>query len=228
MALKIYRYGPMHPSVARCNHTIAFVMLNVLKEPPSAVSYQEKATVILERVLGMDHPETITAYIQLGQYYELAGEGTKARALLCHARKLCSLAFGPTHPEHAVIDTQIATSLVKAGNTVMALELLGRVVATHSRFRGQNSISVAGAHTLRAKISQVAGNLRGAVVCAKQAYTTYVAAVGESDRRSTESFALLNRLTTDAVHLAKAAQNHVPKKNKPRKRNGQQRSTNSK
>ena len=50
--------------------------------PCAAHRYQEKATVISERVLGRDHWETINNYMHLGQYYFVFRQTDKALAVL--------------------------------------------------------------------------------------------------------------------------------------------------
>ena len=56
-------YGPMHPEIVQCLRLIA--RLNYLMEDyHDAVSYQQKAVLMSERVNGIDHPTTITDYVR--------------------------------------------------------------------------------------------------------------------------------------------------------------------
>ena len=54
----------------------------MLNDMPKALSNQHKATLILERVLGVDHPETITAYINLALHSHANSQPAVALRLL--------------------------------------------------------------------------------------------------------------------------------------------------
>jgi len=54
----------------------------VLNSPVKALANQHKATLILERVLGVDHYETISAYINLALYCHTAGQSLPALRFL--------------------------------------------------------------------------------------------------------------------------------------------------
>lgn len=54
----------------------------MLSEPVNALSNQHKATLILERVLGVDHPDTIASYINLALYCHASNQSVSALRLL--------------------------------------------------------------------------------------------------------------------------------------------------
>lgn len=55
-------YGPMHSETAACSRLLG--RLNYLMgDFAEALSYQQKAAIMNERCLGIDHPSTITDYV---------------------------------------------------------------------------------------------------------------------------------------------------------------------
>ena len=77
-----------------------------------ALSYQHKAVLIFERVLGVDHADTITAYINLGLYCHATNQTSAAIRLMYRARYLLLLVFGEGHPEMSTCDTNITLMLM--------------------------------------------------------------------------------------------------------------------
>ena len=59
-------FGAMHPEIAACARLLA--RLNyIMGEYSEALAYQQRAVLMSERVLGVDHPNTITEYVSLLQ-----------------------------------------------------------------------------------------------------------------------------------------------------------------
>ena len=60
-------YGAMHPEIAQCLRMLA--RLNyIMGDHMEAMSCQQKAVLMSERVNGIDHPYTITEYTHLALY----------------------------------------------------------------------------------------------------------------------------------------------------------------
>lgn len=59
-------YGPLHPDIVQCLRLLARINY-VLGEHSEAVSFQQKAVLMSEKVNGIDHPLTITEYV-IGQF----------------------------------------------------------------------------------------------------------------------------------------------------------------
>lgn len=55
-------YGAMHPEIAQCLRMLARLSY-LMGEHAEALSYQQKAVLMSERVNGIDHPNTITEYV---------------------------------------------------------------------------------------------------------------------------------------------------------------------
>ncbi len=77
-----------------------------------ALSYQHKAALIFERVLGVDHPDTITSYINLALYCHATNQTSAAMRLMYRARYLLLLLYGEGHPELGTCDSNIALMLL--------------------------------------------------------------------------------------------------------------------
>ncbi len=60
-------YGAMHPEIAQCLRMLA--RLNyIMGDHAEALSFQQKAVLMSERVNGIDHPYTVTEYVHLALY----------------------------------------------------------------------------------------------------------------------------------------------------------------
>jgi hypothetical protein len=104
-AMNIYQqvYGAIHEDLGTIFRLLARIHF-LMEDMPQAISYQKKATVVCERALGIDHPETIVAYVHLGLYCQSAGQVSIALRLMYRARYLTLLAYGEGHPDLATID----------------------------------------------------------------------------------------------------------------------------
>ena len=65
-ALNIFNqvYGPLHPEIVICYRTIARIHY-LADDAAQAVSFQKKAVIVSERINGIDHPETMVAYVRM-------------------------------------------------------------------------------------------------------------------------------------------------------------------
>ena len=60
-------------------------------EAAVALSFQHKAVLVYERVLGVDHPETLTSYINLAIYCHNTNQTSVALRLMYRARYLLTV-----------------------------------------------------------------------------------------------------------------------------------------
>ena len=74
-------YGPIHEDIGNCYRNIAKI-LHASNELVQALTYQHKATLVYERAMGADHPETIAAYINLALFCHYTGQNGTALLLL--------------------------------------------------------------------------------------------------------------------------------------------------
>lgn len=130
----------------------------ILNDVTNAFNNQHKATLILERVLGVDHPETITAYINLALHSNASNQPATALRLLyrsvmwllcCRsdvsgdvtmmsfsfrARYLILLVFGEDHPEMATCDSNIAIILHSVKDYKNSLSFLLNALVIHKKW----------------------------------------------------------------------------------------------
>ena len=55
-------YGPLHPDIVVCYRAIARIHY-LADDAAQAVAFQKKAVIVAERIYGIDHPETLVAYV---------------------------------------------------------------------------------------------------------------------------------------------------------------------
>ena len=60
----------MHPEIAACCRLLA--RLNyIMGDYGEAMSYEQRAVLMSERVLGIDHPNTITEYVSFCEFHTI-------------------------------------------------------------------------------------------------------------------------------------------------------------
>ncbi|VDN97985.1 unnamed protein product [Rodentolepis nana] len=151
-------YGPLHEDIGACNRILARLSY-VLGTRHNALQYQTQATLICERVLGVDHPSTAAEYASsafpiascffvilkyddlshLAHYCFANNNFTAAMNALCRARYLAVLCHGPIHPEIAQIDVNLGLLLQVGRQFVPSVEFLENA----HRFHGETSLKVA-------------------------------------------------------------------------------------
>ncbi|VDQ01648.1 unnamed protein product [Trichobilharzia regenti] len=116
-------YGPLHPDIGACNRLLARLSY-VMGEHQAALLFQHRATMISERVHGIDNPNTATEYIHFSLYCFACGHISTALQLLYRARYIAILCHGECHPEITQIDTNIGLMLQLVGELDLALVFL--------------------------------------------------------------------------------------------------------
>ena len=196
-------YGLMHEGVADCYRHLA-VIFTQAEQFEFAVSYQEKAMLTSESVRGRDHPETIRDIIFLGQYLRVINQRDRAITVLRHARDLCSIAVDPLHQEHALLDTYVALCHLEMNRPAQGNLWLDRVLACQIELFGENDIQCAQTNGIKARALSRAGDIRGALSCARAAHAIYSDKLGDSHHKSRDMFASVNRLAAEAVRIQRA------------------------
>ncbi len=134
-------YGAMHPEIAQCLRMLA--RLNyILGDHAEALSFQQKAVLMSERVNGIDHPYTITEYVHLALYCFANSQISTSLKLLYRARYLCLLIVGELHPEVALIDSNIGLILHAVGEYDLSLKFLEKALRLNMQFHGEQSLKV--------------------------------------------------------------------------------------
>ena len=145
-------YGAMHPEIAQCLRMLA--RLNyIMGDHMEAMSCQQKAVLMSERVNGIDHPYTITEYTHLALYCFANTQVSTALKLLYRARYLALLVTGENHPELALIDSNIGLILHAVGEYEISLRFLEKALQLNLTYHGAKSLKVAVSYHLVARYS---------------------------------------------------------------------------
>merc|ERR1712002_352482 len=183
-------YGAMHPEIAQCLRMLA--RLNyIMGDHVEAMSCQQKAVLMSERVNGIDHPYTITEYTHLALYCFANTQVSTALKLLYRARYLALLVTGENHPEVALIDSNIGLILHAVGEYDLSLKFLDK------------ALKVAVSYHLVARTQSCMGDFRSALTNEKETFTIYKTQLGEEHDKTKESGECLRHLTQQAVVLQK-------------------------
>uniref|UniRef100_A0A8C7S5I5 Clustered mitochondria protein homolog n=1 Tax=Oncorhynchus mykiss TaxID=8022 RepID=A0A8C7S5I5_ONCMY len=193
-------YGAMHVEICACLRLLA--RLNyIMGDHHEALSNQQKAVLMSERVLGVEHPNTIQEYMHLALYCFANGQLSTALKLLYRARYLMLMVCGEDHPEMALLDSNIGLVLHGVMEYDLSLRFLENALAINSKYHGPRSLKVALSHHLVARVYESKAEFRSALQQEKEGYTIYKNQVGEAHEKTKESSEYLKYLTQQAVAL---------------------------
>ncbi|XP_023673899.1 clustered mitochondria protein homolog isoform X1 [Paramormyrops kingsleyae] len=193
-------YGAMHVEICACLRLLA--RLNyIMGDHPEALSNQQKAVLMSERVLGIEHPNSIQEYMHLALYCFANGQLSTALRLLYRARYLMLLACGEDHPEMALLDSNIGLVLHGVMEYDLSLRFLENALLINTKYHGPRSLKVALSHHLVARVYESKAEFRSALQHEKEGYTIYKNQVGEAHEKTKESSEYLKTLTQQAVAL---------------------------
>ncbi|XP_009079958.1 PREDICTED: clustered mitochondria protein homolog [Acanthisitta chloris] len=193
-------YGAMHVEICACLRLLA--RLNyIMGDYSEALSNQQKAVLMSERVLGIEHPNTIQEYMHLALYCFANSQLSTALNLLYRARYLMLLVFGEDHPEMALLDNNIGLVLHGVMEYDLSLRFLENALAISSKYHGAKSLKVALSHHLVARVYESKAEFRSALQHEKEGYTIYKNQLGEHHEKTKESSEYLKYLTQQAVAL---------------------------
>ncbi|XP_062328802.1 clustered mitochondria protein homolog isoform X1 [Osmerus eperlanus] len=193
-------YGAMHVEICACLRLLA--RLNyIMGDHAEALSNQQKAVLMSERVLGIEHPNTIQEYMHLALYCFANGQLSTALKLLYRARYLMLMVSGEDHPEMALLDSNIGLVLHGVMEYDLSLRFLENALAINSKYHGPRSLKVALSHHLVARVYESKAEFRSALQHEKEGYTIYKNQVGEAHEKTKESSEYLKYLTQQAVAL---------------------------
>uniref|UniRef100_A0A674MA29 Clustered mitochondria protein homolog n=1 Tax=Takifugu rubripes TaxID=31033 RepID=A0A674MA29_TAKRU len=193
-------YGAMHVEICACLRLLA--RLNyIMGDHPEALSNQQKAVLMSERVLGIEHPNTIQEYMHLALYCFANGQLSTALKLLYRARYLLLLVSGEDHPEMALLDSNIGLVLHGVMEYDLSLRFLENALTINKKYHGPRSLKVALSHHLVARVYESKAEFRSALQHEKEGYTIYKNQMGETHEKTKESSEYLKYLTQQAVAL---------------------------
>ncbi|KAJ0063511.1 hypothetical protein NL108_002680 [Boleophthalmus pectinirostris] len=193
-------YGAMHVEICACLRLLA--RLNyIMGDHAEALSNQQKAVLMSERVLGIEHPNTIQEYMHLALYCFANGQLSTALKLLYRARYLMLLVSGEDHPEMALLDSNIGLVLHGVMEYDLSLRFLENALTINTKYHGPRSLKVALSHHLVARVYESKAEFRSALQHEKEGYTIYKNQMGEVHEKTKESSEYLKYLTQQAVAL---------------------------
>ncbi|WP_328978413.1 tetratricopeptide repeat protein [Streptomyces canus] len=148
-------------------HPVLFRVGNSLLDAglaASATAYWQHMTTSSERLLGDDHPDTLTARGNLATSYQQAGRTSEAIELLEQVVADSQRLRGDDHPETLTARGNLASSYRRAGRTSEAIGLLEQVVADCERLLGEDHPTTLTARGNLASSYWQAGRTREAIV----------------------------------------------------------------
>ncbi len=101
-----------------------------------AVVILERVAADTERLLGPEHPDTLTAQGNLALSYQSAGRTGEAIAILERVAADTEQLLGPEHPHTLTLQGELAASYLAAGRTAEAIAIEERVAADRERLLG--------------------------------------------------------------------------------------------
>ncbi|XP_074199349.1 clustered mitochondria protein homolog isoform X2 [Camelus bactrianus] len=193
-------YGAMHVEICACLRLLARLHY-IMGDYAEALSNQQKAVLMSERVMGIEHPNTIQEYMHLALYCFASSQLSTALSLLYRARYLMLLVFGEDHPEMALLDNNIGLVLHGVMEYDLSLRFLENALAVSTKYHGPKSLKVALSHHLVARVYESKAEFRSALQHEKEGYTIYKTQLGEDHEKTKESSEYLKCLTQQAVAL---------------------------
>ncbi|MBV96923.1 Clustered mitochondria protein, partial [Eschrichtius robustus] len=165
-------YGAMHVEICACLRLLARLHY-IMGDYAEALSNQQKAVLMSERVMGIEHPNTIQEYMHLALYCFASSQLSTALSLLYRARYLTLLVFGEDHPEMALLDNNIGLVLHGVMECDLSLRFLENALAVSTKYHGPKSLKVALSHHLVARVYESKAEFRSALQHEKEGYTIY-------------------------------------------------------
>jgi Tetratricopeptide repeat len=122
----------------RLNAQAVYVLLGLGDSPPAALRAAEEVTSARERILGRDHPDTLTSRDNLANAYHAAGR--TAEAITLHQQNLADRerVLGPDHPDTLTSRNNLANDYQVAGRTAKAITLHQQNLADRQRVLGRD------------------------------------------------------------------------------------------
>uniref|UniRef100_A0A1I7UQN9 Clustered mitochondria protein homolog n=1 Tax=Caenorhabditis tropicalis TaxID=1561998 RepID=A0A1I7UQN9_9PELO len=195
-------YGVMHPDMPQCLRALSR-LAHVLGETADALNHQHKATIMSERLIGLDSGNTIIEYINLAHFAFGALLIPGSLRPLYRARYLMNLIFGEKHPVMAQIDANIGTILFTIQEFDTALKYLQSSDSISKSIGEPRKLKTGLIANLIARTHAARGDFRAALIAEKETFSIYSELYGPNHQRVKESGEYLRTLTQQAVSFQK-------------------------
>jgi len=156
-------------------------------QPVRAAGHLQRALAGSVRVLGEDHPQTLTAGNDLAAAYEAAGDLGRAIPLFEQALADRQRVLGEDHPDTVTSRGNLASAYVAAGDLGRAIPLFEQALAGSVRVLGRDHRDTLAARSNLAAAYVAAGDLGRAIPLFEQALAGSVRVLGR-DHRDTLTF----------------------------------------
>jgi tetratricopeptide (TPR) repeat protein len=143
-----------------------------------AIAVGEPLLADQERVLGPDHPGTLTARNDLAEAYQDAGRAAEAIPLYERTLADRERVLGPDHPGTLQSRNNLATAYQDAGRAAEAIELHERTLADYERILGPDHPDTLNSRNNLADAYQDAGRAAEAIELHEQALADYERILG--------------------------------------------------
>ncbi len=179
------------------NHTGAFLAEQGLHA--SALTYLHQAIADFERILGPDHPNTLTSRHNLAYAYKSAGQIQEAIPLLERTLTDHERILGPDHPNTLTSRNNLAYTYESAGQVQEAIPLFERTLTEQERALGPDHPGTLVSRHNLASAYESAGRLVEAIPLYERIFTDIerAAMACESAGRVDDALPLYERVLTD-------------------------------
>ncbi|MFE9531211.1 tetratricopeptide repeat protein [Streptomyces sp. NPDC006631] len=150
----------------------------------SSMAYWQKITTNSERLLGDNHPDTLTARSNLAASYQEAGRNDEAIPIKERAVVDLERLLGNDHPNTLIARSNLATSYQEAGRNDEAIPILERVLAEHERLLGNDHPNTLIARSNLATSYQEAGRSNEAIPLLEQVLADLERLMGDNHPRT--------------------------------------------
>jgi tetratricopeptide (TPR) repeat protein len=120
-----------HPLLWRAGHSLLQA-----GQHTAAITHWQHTSATAQRILGPEHPDTLTARANVASSYRQAGRTAEAITLLEEVAAQTVRLLGPEHPDTLTAQANLASSYRQAGRTAEAITLLEEVAAQTVRLLG--------------------------------------------------------------------------------------------
>jgi protein TIF31 len=118
--------------------------------------------------------------------------------LLYRARYLALVVVGESHPEVALIDSNIGLILHAVGEYEPSLKFLEKALELNIRFHGSKSLKVAVSYHLVARTQSCMGDFRSALQNERETFAIYKSQLGDEHDKTKVKFMLDNKFCARA------------------------------
>lgn len=176
-----------------------------LEEKAAAVDLARKAVIVAERTLGIDHNETVMAYLNLALFEHANNNSQLAVCYVLHALQLWKIVYGPHHPDSITTINNAAVMLQAMKQYHVSRVWFEACLEIAEQVSGKNTINTA---TLLFQLAQALAldqDSKMAVKRMQESRNIFRSVLGPNDKNTQEAEQWLANLTQSAVSLAKRA-----------------------